>query len=199
MRIPQSRALSLALIAALALPIAGCARNRARTDLPYVARDVGTLYTTAKNRLDQGRFKEAALLFTSGYVPDAATMNLAIRRLDRVMAGRTVASDLNLSVRLLESLRTRLAMPPRRVERKPPRDDRPTRRPVMPRRSRSRSWNGSVSRKARTSSTSRPAGDTTRGSSATRWDPKGRCTPSPRSSRRASRRGSRPAPPPRRT
>ncbi|MBB4086277.1 outer membrane protein assembly factor BamD [Sphingomonas carotinifaciens] len=63
MRIPQSRALSLALIAALALPIAGCARNRARTDLPYVARDVGTLYTTAKNRLDQGRFKEAALLF----------------------------------------------------------------------------------------------------------------------------------------
>ena len=65
MRIPQSRALSLALIAALALPIAGCARNRARTDLPYVARDVGTLYTTAKNRLDQGRFKEAALLFGS--------------------------------------------------------------------------------------------------------------------------------------
>ena len=54
---------SLALIAALALPIAGCARNRTRTDLPYVARDVGTLYTAAKNRLDQGRYKEAALLF----------------------------------------------------------------------------------------------------------------------------------------
>jgi outer membrane protein assembly factor BamD len=63
MRNPRSRALSLALIAALALPIAGCARNRARTDLPYVARDVGTLYTAAKNRLDQHRYKEAALLF----------------------------------------------------------------------------------------------------------------------------------------
>ena len=63
MRNPRSRALSLALIAALALPIAGCARNRTRTDLPYVARDVGTLYTAAKNRLDQGRYKEAALLF----------------------------------------------------------------------------------------------------------------------------------------
>ncbi|MDZ7283475.1 outer membrane protein assembly factor BamD [Sphingomonas sanguinis] len=63
MRNPRSRALSLALIAALALPIAGCARNRNRTDLPYVARDVGTLYTAAKNRLDQHRYKEAALLF----------------------------------------------------------------------------------------------------------------------------------------
>ncbi|GAM00110.1 outer membrane protein assembly factor BamD [Sphingomonas parapaucimobilis] len=63
MRNPRSRALSLALIAALALPIAGCARNRTRTDLPYVARDVGTLYTAAKNRLDQHRYKEAALLF----------------------------------------------------------------------------------------------------------------------------------------
>ncbi len=31
--------------------------------MPYVARDVGTLYTTAKNRLDQGRYKEAAILF----------------------------------------------------------------------------------------------------------------------------------------
>ncbi|QXT37066.1 outer membrane protein assembly factor BamD [Sphingomonas sanguinis] len=63
MRNPRSRALSLALIAALAFPIAGCARNRNRTDLPYVARDVGTLYTAAKNRLDQHRYKEAALLF----------------------------------------------------------------------------------------------------------------------------------------
>ncbi len=47
----------------MALPIAGCARNRNRTDLPYVARDVGTLYTAAKQRLDQHRYKEAALLF----------------------------------------------------------------------------------------------------------------------------------------
>ncbi len=63
MRIPQSKALAAALIAVVALPVAGCARNRAKSDLPYVARDVGTLYSTAKKRLDQGRYKEAAVLF----------------------------------------------------------------------------------------------------------------------------------------
>ena len=56
MRIPQSRALAVTLIAALALPMAGCASGRAsKGDLPYVARDVGTLYSTANARLDQGR------------------------------------------------------------------------------------------------------------------------------------------------
>ena len=69
MRIPQSPlsrsgALSLALIAAVALPLAACAgRTKAKADLPYVARDVGTLYSVAKRRLDQGRYKEAAILF----------------------------------------------------------------------------------------------------------------------------------------
>ena len=63
MRIPQSRALALALLAALALPVAGCARNKTKGDVPYIARDVGTLYSTAKKRLDQGRYKEAAVLF----------------------------------------------------------------------------------------------------------------------------------------
>ncbi|HVF95260.1 MAG TPA: outer membrane protein assembly factor BamD [Sphingomonas sp.] len=68
MRIPQSKVqpakfVALAMIAALALPIGGCARNRAKGDLPYVARDVGTLYSAAKKRLDQGRYKEAAQLF----------------------------------------------------------------------------------------------------------------------------------------
>jgi len=63
MRTPQSKALAAALIATLALPIAGCARNSAKSDLPYVARDVGTLYSTARKRLDQGRYKEAAILF----------------------------------------------------------------------------------------------------------------------------------------
>ncbi|WP_298672167.1 outer membrane protein assembly factor BamD [uncultured Sphingomonas sp.] len=63
MRTHFSRPLALALVAALAIPIAGCARNRAKGDLPYVARDVGTLYTAAKNRLDQHRYKEAAALF----------------------------------------------------------------------------------------------------------------------------------------
>ena len=64
MRIHQSRALLAALIAAAVLPMAGCARNRAsKGDLPYVARDVGTLYTAARTRLDQHRYKEAAALF----------------------------------------------------------------------------------------------------------------------------------------
>ncbi|MBM6576116.1 MAG: outer membrane protein assembly factor BamD [Sphingomonas sp.] len=55
--------LTLALICAAALPIGGCARTTAKADVPYVARDVGTLYSTARNRLDQSRYKEAAILF----------------------------------------------------------------------------------------------------------------------------------------
>lgn len=53
------------LLAATALALSGCAGagGRNRGDLPYVARDVGTLYTAAKRRLDDGRYKEAAALF----------------------------------------------------------------------------------------------------------------------------------------
>ena len=47
MRTLPSRALLLALAAAATLTASGCARNRQRGDLPYVARDVGTLYTAA--------------------------------------------------------------------------------------------------------------------------------------------------------
>jgi outer membrane protein assembly factor BamD len=65
MRIPKSRPLALALIAVLALPVAGCAGRGGvkKGDVPYIARDVGTLYSLAKRRLDQGRYKEAAVLF----------------------------------------------------------------------------------------------------------------------------------------
>ncbi len=69
MRIPPyrralARPLALTLVAALALPIAGCARNKTtKADIPYVARDVGTLYTAARVRLDRGDYKQAALLF----------------------------------------------------------------------------------------------------------------------------------------
>jgi outer membrane protein assembly factor BamD len=59
-------AASVILIAALA-SLAGCAgmgRNRDRVaDTQYIARDVNTLYTGAKGRLDMGRYLEAALLF----------------------------------------------------------------------------------------------------------------------------------------
>ncbi len=70
MRIPPYRRLArsasspLALLAIIAVPLAGCARTaQTKGDVPYVARDVGTLYTTARARLDQNRYKEAAILF----------------------------------------------------------------------------------------------------------------------------------------
>ena len=63
MRIVPSK--SVALIAALAviIPLSGCARNGAKRDTSYVARDVDTLYTAAKDRLDRGQYKLAAQLF----------------------------------------------------------------------------------------------------------------------------------------
>src|SRR3569623_700615 len=63
MRTFSSRSLLLAL--ALAVPLAGCAGRGGlkKGDVPYIARDVGTLYTLAKRRLDQGQYKQAALLF----------------------------------------------------------------------------------------------------------------------------------------
>lgn len=64
MRITSTRPLALILVAALALPLAACNRGGGtRADLPYVARDVGTLYTAAKDRLDRGQYKLAAALF----------------------------------------------------------------------------------------------------------------------------------------
>lgn len=53
----------LILTVALALLITGCAGNRGRGELAYVARDVDTLYSTAKDRLDRGQYKLAAALF----------------------------------------------------------------------------------------------------------------------------------------
>ncbi|MCW3836421.1 outer membrane protein assembly factor BamD [Sphingomonas canadensis] len=64
MRIPAPRTIALVLIAAVAIPtLSGCARRGARSDIPYVARDVGTLYTAAKERLDRKQYKVAAALF----------------------------------------------------------------------------------------------------------------------------------------
>ncbi|MFN4096831.1 MAG: outer membrane protein assembly factor BamD [Sphingomonas sp.] len=63
MRMLSTRSLVLGALV-LALPLAGCASGGGkRADLPYVARDVGTLYTTAKDRLDRGQYKLAAALF----------------------------------------------------------------------------------------------------------------------------------------
>src|SRR5215208_5271594 len=45
------------------LPLAGCARNRAKGDTAYVARDVNTLYAAAKRTMDSGDYERAAKLF----------------------------------------------------------------------------------------------------------------------------------------
>lgn len=53
----------LLLACAAVLPIAGCARNKAKSDTAYVARDVNTLYALAKETLDKQRYEDAAKLF----------------------------------------------------------------------------------------------------------------------------------------
>jgi outer membrane protein assembly factor BamD len=49
--------------AALILPVAGCAKNKLKGDTDYVARDVNTLYSLAKKRLDQRSYEQAAKIF----------------------------------------------------------------------------------------------------------------------------------------
>ncbi len=58
-----ARSVALIALVATALPLAGCAGRRAKRDTSYVARDVNTLYSTAKDRLNRGDFKLAAALF----------------------------------------------------------------------------------------------------------------------------------------
>ena len=59
-----SRKFVLSLVAvALALPMTGCGRSKAKGDTEYVARDVNTLYGMAKQRLDGGAYEEAGKMF----------------------------------------------------------------------------------------------------------------------------------------
>ena len=59
----KSRIAALVLLPVILLPVAGCAKNKAETDTAYVARDVNTLYSLAKQRVDQGNYETAAKLF----------------------------------------------------------------------------------------------------------------------------------------
>jgi outer membrane protein assembly factor BamD len=61
MILSRKNVLAAALVAALG--VSGCAQNQTKADTSYVARDVNTLYSAAKNRLDRGQFKLAAALF----------------------------------------------------------------------------------------------------------------------------------------
>jgi outer membrane protein assembly factor BamD len=63
MRNIQIKNLALFALIAVGLPLAGCAGKKAKTDTAYVARDVDTLYSAAKDRLDRGQYKLAAALF----------------------------------------------------------------------------------------------------------------------------------------
>ena len=60
---PLRRAAVVLLGLAPLVLVAGCAHNRNRADTQYVARDVSTLYNAAKQRLDQGSYEEAAIIF----------------------------------------------------------------------------------------------------------------------------------------
>jgi outer membrane protein assembly factor BamD len=56
---------SALLILTAALPLAGCAggNKKFKADTSYVARDVNSLYNTAKDKLNAGNYKLAAALF----------------------------------------------------------------------------------------------------------------------------------------
>jgi len=58
-----SRPVLLLALASVTLALPACSRSRVKKDTSYVARDVNTLYATAKERLDRGDFKLAAALF----------------------------------------------------------------------------------------------------------------------------------------
>ena len=58
-----SRTVVLLMACAAILPATGCARNRVKSDTTYVARDVSTLYATAKRYMDWGNYEMAAKLF----------------------------------------------------------------------------------------------------------------------------------------
>ena len=62
MRISHRVVATAAALAAV-LFTAGCATNRKKGDVGYIARDVDTLYSTAKDRLDRGNYQVAAVLF----------------------------------------------------------------------------------------------------------------------------------------
>jgi outer membrane protein assembly factor BamD len=61
MRIPVLK--PFAAVLGLALLTTACASGGGKKELAYVARDVNSLYTAAKTRLDQNRYREAAQLF----------------------------------------------------------------------------------------------------------------------------------------
>jgi len=58
-----SRTAAILLACACALPLAGCARDRAKRDTGYVAKDVSSLYGAAQRTMQQGDYEQAAKIF----------------------------------------------------------------------------------------------------------------------------------------
>jgi outer membrane protein assembly factor BamD len=54
---------AMLVVCAAILPAAGCARNKAKGDTAYIARDVNTLYALAKRNMDMGRYEDSAKMF----------------------------------------------------------------------------------------------------------------------------------------
>jgi len=61
----NNRSALLLLACAVAVPLAGCAHggSKGKGDTAYVARDVSTLYTAAKDAMDRGDYETSAKLF----------------------------------------------------------------------------------------------------------------------------------------
>ena len=58
-----SRSSLLLIASAAAVPLTGCAHGKAKSDTAYVARDVSSLYSSAKRSQDSGDYEQAAKLF----------------------------------------------------------------------------------------------------------------------------------------
>ncbi|HTG38086.1 outer membrane protein assembly factor BamD [Sphingomonas sp.] len=63
MRSLPTRPLALGAVVLSAFGLSACAGSNQGADIPYVARDVSTLYMAAKQRLDRRQYKQAAALF----------------------------------------------------------------------------------------------------------------------------------------
>ena len=59
----KTRIAALVLLPVMMLPVAACAGKKVKGDTAYVARDVNTLYSQAKQWSDEGRYEDAAKLF----------------------------------------------------------------------------------------------------------------------------------------
>jgi len=63
MKTNRLRAAAILITMTIALSLGGCAGKKAKLDKSYVARDVDTLYTLAKEKLDAHEYKLAGALF----------------------------------------------------------------------------------------------------------------------------------------